>query len=204
MNRFERWVRPRHRIAGRYRNVCGGAALAVIATPALVSAFAIEWWTIDGGGVVETTNGPGYVLSGTIGQPEVGQRMIGGAYEVQGGFWTGGLSVTSDVPGQGPGDGGGAGTSGLAFRAHGSAPNPFRAQATLSFELPSREPVHLAIYDPRGRLCRELVDGEMEAGKHATVWDGRDGEGRELPSGIYFAVLRSPAGDHRQKLIKVR
>ncbi len=47
-------------------------------------SYAIDWFTIDGGGGVST--GGVYTVSGTIGQPDAGQ-MSGGNYTVNGGFW---------------------------------------------------------------------------------------------------------------------
>jgi hypothetical protein len=46
--------------------------------------FAIDWFTIDGGGGTSSNNT--YVVSGTIGQPDAGS-LTGGAYSVEGGFW---------------------------------------------------------------------------------------------------------------------
>ena len=48
--------------------------------------YAIDWYTIDGGG--GTSSGGTYTLSGTIGQPDAG-TLSGGNYTLQGGFWPG-------------------------------------------------------------------------------------------------------------------
>ncbi len=61
------------------------AALALGATPALAQPFAIDWYTIDGGG--GTVSGGGFTLSGTIGQPDAGAPLTGGNFTLQGGFW---------------------------------------------------------------------------------------------------------------------
>ena len=45
----------------------------------------IAWQTADGGG--GTSTGGVYVLEGTVGQPDGGEAMQGGGFEVQGGFW---------------------------------------------------------------------------------------------------------------------
>jgi hypothetical protein len=179
-------------------------ALGLTAMPALGDEFAVDWWTIDCGGAIGTVAGGPYALSGTIGQPDARGPMTGGAYVVQGGFWTGGMVVTSDVLDPDSDAESGAGSPGLAFRARDSAPNPFRALVTVTFELPSRQPVQLAIYDISGRLCRTLFDGGLDAGKHDLAWDARDTEGRTVASGIYFVVLQTPVGQHREKLVKVR
>jgi hypothetical protein len=46
--------------------------------------YAMEWFTIDGGG--GTSTGGGYSVSGTIGQPDAGTTS-GGNYSLDGGFW---------------------------------------------------------------------------------------------------------------------
>ena len=47
--------------------------------------FTLNWWTIDGGGVMRSTGG-NFELSGTIGQPDAGS-MSGGNFALTGGFW---------------------------------------------------------------------------------------------------------------------
>lgn len=178
--------------------------LATIGSPALADAYALDWWTIDGGGTTGTVGAGGYVLSGSIGQPDASGPITGGPYQVQGGFWAARAQGTSGAPETQPGGGVADGSPGPALRLRGSTPNPFHAEAKVFFELPSRQTVSLAIFDPAGRLCRTLIEGGLEAGTHARVWDGRDNAGRTLASGIYFAVLRTPAGERREKLVKVR
>ena len=58
-------------------------SLPVVSTHA---QFAIDWYTIDGGG--GTSSGGNYTLNGTIGQPDAG-TLSGGQYTLQGGFWPG-------------------------------------------------------------------------------------------------------------------
>jgi len=53
---------------------------------AFAQEYTIDRWTMDGGGVMRSTGGQ-FELSGTIGQPDAGQTMTGGAFEVIGGFW---------------------------------------------------------------------------------------------------------------------
>ncbi|HET6446917.1 MAG TPA: hypothetical protein VFI27_20315 [candidate division Zixibacteria bacterium] len=65
--------------------------VALVIASILVAAFTvsqsydIEWWSVDGGG--GTSSGDGFELSGTIGQPDVGQEMNGGSFSVSGGYW---------------------------------------------------------------------------------------------------------------------
>ncbi len=58
----------------------------VIFTTAVRAQYAIDWFTIDGGG--GASSGGTYTLSGTIGQPDAG-TLSGGSYTLEGGFWPG-------------------------------------------------------------------------------------------------------------------
>ncbi len=53
-------------------------------TGAAAGVFDLTWFTVDGGG--GTSSGGGFVLSGTIGQPDAGE-MSGGGFTLLGGFW---------------------------------------------------------------------------------------------------------------------
>jgi hypothetical protein len=60
-------------------------ALFATAASLCAQSFAIDWFTIDGGG--GTSTGGAYTLTGTIGQPDAGQ-MSGGNFTLSGGFWS--------------------------------------------------------------------------------------------------------------------
>ena len=62
------------------------SAFFTLAVSAGGQSFAIDWFTIDGGGGVST--GGGYSVSGTIGQPDAGM-MSSGRFVLEGGFWSG-------------------------------------------------------------------------------------------------------------------
>ena len=72
-------------------------------------------------------------------------------------------------------------------------PNPFNPSTTISFELPRDGRARLQVYDARGGLVRTLIDGQRPAGPQSVVWDGRDGAGRAMASGVY--LYRLSAGD---------
>ena len=69
-------------------------------------------------------------------------------------------------------------------------PSPAIGSATLSFDLARAARVSLSLYDLRGERIRTLIDGESRpAGTQIEPWDGRDGDGRDVPAGIYFVRL---------------
>jgi hypothetical protein len=74
---------------------------------------------------------------------------------------------------------------GRGFVLLASAPNPFRAGASIRFSLPAAGDVGVRIYGAGGRLLRRL-DDHLAAGAHEIRWDGKDDEGRAVPSGMLF------------------
>ncbi len=86
----------------------------------------------------------------------------------------------------------------------GARPNPFNPATEVSFNLARTAHAHLAIHDARGRLVQVLVDGVLEAGRQAAVWNGTDQEGRRLGSGVYFARFQADGVAQTSKLVLVK
>jgi len=85
-----------------------------------------------------------------------------------------------------------------------AAPNPFNPMTTVRFDLPRAGEVRLAVYRLDGKRVRTLVHERRDGGRHAVVWDGRDGTGREAPSGVYVARLEAAGVVQAQRLTLVR
>lgn len=83
------------------------------------------------------------------------------------------------------------------------SPNPALGATTLRFALPRESRVTLAIYDATGRRVRDLVSGLIPAGDHTTTWDGRDGAGRLVPSGLYFCRLEAEGRTLNRRLATI-
>lgn len=96
-----------------------------------------------------------------------------------------------------------AGQLGVQLRLDG-APNPFTGQTVFSFRLPDTGPARLVVHDLAGRTVRVLVDGERPAGPHAVVWDGRDGQGRRQPAGVYVYRLTTRQGEVTRRVTLLR
>ncbi|MFZ4619898.1 MAG: T9SS type A sorting domain-containing protein [Bacteroidota bacterium] len=79
-------------------------------------------------------------------------------------------------------------------------PNPFNPSTTLGFTIKVSGPVTLKIYDALGREVSTLVNEHLEAGvHHQYVFNAL-----QLPSGIYFADLRSSGVHQIRKMLLVK
>lgn len=76
-------------------------------------------------------------------------------------------------------------------RLFAAVPNPFNPRTTIRFALPAAGAVRLAVHGLDGRLVATLVSGDLPAGEHEAVWDGRDRAGRPAASGIYICRLEA-------------
>jgi hypothetical protein len=82
-------------------------------------------------------------------------------------------------------------------------PNPFINSTILEYKLSSRSTVSLKIFDVAGRLIQSLVHEDQLPGLYRVTWDGRNGVGQEVVSGVYFYQLRTDSSNITKKLIKL-
>ena len=73
-------------------------------------------------------------------------------------------------------------------------PNPFNPETWIPYQLSEDCPVSVSIYDRAGALVRTLSLGMQFAGfynsrSRAAYWDGRNGRGEPVASGLYFYTL---------------
>ena len=77
-------------------------------------------------------------------------------------------------------------------------PNPFNPETWIPYQLASDVDVSIIIYNPSGERIRTIPLGSQAAGSYLTkgravYWDGRNGRGELVSSGLYFYQLQ--AGD---------
>jgi hypothetical protein len=84
----------------------------------------------------------------------------------------------------------------------GNAPNPFHAGTAIRFVLPAASDVAIRVCDARGRLVRRLTD-HLSAGTQEIHWDGRDEQGRDVPSGVLFYELTANAARRTGRMVRL-
>ena len=83
------------------------------------------------------------------------------------------------------------GTLSVTSALHPGYPNPFNPEVTIPFELRQEEKVTLVIYDAMGRFIKSVFEGMLPRGSHTATWDGRNGSGEQVSSGIYFCRMQT-------------
>jgi hypothetical protein len=95
-------------------------------------------------------------------------------------------------------------TGPAAFELSANYPNPFNPKTTISFDLPRASEVRLNIYDTSGRLVKSLIDDPMSAGNHQVTWSGKDRNGGEMPSGVYYYELEAGSFSQVRKMVLMK
>ena len=168
------------------------AAAFLVAAALPAPALELLRSTLDAGGGASA--GGAFGLTGSIAQWDAAAEAIGGELSLRGGFWAPGAASTA-VPGD---------ETPRITRLLAPVPNPFNPKTALSFDLAADGQVSLRVYGVDGRLLRVLVDEPLAAGPHSLFWDGRNGAGVELASGIYFIQMRAPGFAAVRKAVLVR
>ncbi|MCY4571019.1 MAG: leucine-rich repeat domain-containing protein [Candidatus Poribacteria bacterium] len=88
-------------------------------------------------------------------------------------------------------------------------PNPFNPETWIPYQLAKSSDVKITIYDARGVVVRRLELGHRQAGYYAdrsraAYWDGRNGLGEHVASGIYFYQLETDDVSLLRKMITLK
>lgn len=83
-------------------------------------------------------------------------------------------------------------------------PNPFNPSTRIEYTLPIERDVRLALYNVLGQEVRVLDAGLRQAGKYSLEWDGRDTNGRLMPTGVYVYRLEAGSVELKKKMLILR
>jgi flagellar hook assembly protein FlgD len=74
-------------------------------------------------------------------------------------------------------------------------PNPFNSTVQVPFALSADGDVKVDIVDVLGASVWRQTWSRLVAGDHRFTWDGLDGEGRAVATGVYYVRLQVAGGD---------
>lgn len=87
----------------------------------------------------------------------------------------------------------------VEYTLYSNYPNPFNPSTTIKFAVPEGSEVKLSVFNTNGEEVGVIASGYFDAGIHKVEFNAKN-----LPSGIYFAVLNSGGKMLRQKMILLK
>ena len=83
-------------------------------------------------------------------------------------------------------------------------PNPFNSETIIKYQLPEQSYVTITAYNLLGQKLKTLVNKKLNAGIYRATWDGKDKDGKNIGSGIYFYQIKTKNYQQCEKMIMVR
>lgn len=78
-------------------------------------------------------------------------------------------------------------------------PNPFNPNTTIKFSLPEDGKIKISLFNIKGQKVKTVIDNKFAKGNFEIEWNGLDGSGNAVSSGIYFYKL---SVNGKSKMIK--
>lgn len=91
-----------------------------------------------------------------------------------------------------------------SLRLHPARPNPVRGTTRIAFELSRGGSIRLRIFDAAGRRVRDLTSSWHPAGSGSSTWDGRDGTGAAMSSGVYWVRLEAEGRSLTRRIVLLK
>jgi len=95
-------------------------------------------------------------------------------------------------------------TTPIAFNLYQNYPNPFNPSTKIIVDLSQRSNAKLIVYNILGEQIATLMDGMYESGKYEIIWTGRDDDGLQAATGIYFYKLEAGSFTQTKKMLLMK
>ncbi len=93
----------------------------------------------------------------------------------------------------------------VTFKLFQNYPNPFNGETTIRYKIPGPGAVVIVIYDMAGREVIKLLDRQtVLPGEYSVTWNGRNSDGIDSSSGVYWVQFRSGTFINTKKMILLR
>tara|TARA_B100000427_G_scaffold322404_1_gene324354 strand:- start:381 stop:2528 length:2148 start_codon:yes stop_codon:yes gene_type:complete len=90
------------------------------------------------------------------------------------------------------------------FALQQNYPNPFNPSTQIQYAVPTDANVTIAIYDLMGRKVRTLVNGNVTAGYHTTMWNATNDLGQPVAAGMYIYTISSHDYLAKKKMVLLK
>lgn len=91
-----------------------------------------------------------------------------------------------------------------SFRLSQNYPNPFNQSTIIEFDLTADSRVTVEIINILGQTVAIILNDDLEAGTHRLGWNGKDPQGNDLSSGVYFYQLRTDKFSETKRMVLLK
>lgn len=119
-------------------------------------------------------------------------------------YWLEDISIRGQKALHGPVSGNLANALPHVYKLEQNYPNPFNPKTTIRFSLPEQSHMEMYVINVLGQRVRTLIDADIRAGFHKTIWDGKNDFGQDVTSGIYFITMKCGDVKKLRKIMLVK
>jgi len=92
----------------------------------------------------------------------------------------------------------------VIFSLYQNHPNPFNPVTTIRYDLPENSFVNITIYDMIGRIVRNLVSTQQDAGYKSIQWDATNNSGQPVSAGLYLYMIQAENFRQTKKMVLLK
>ena len=92
----------------------------------------------------------------------------------------------------------------LVTELNGNYPNPFNPDTNIKFSIHEAGDVRIDIFNSKGQKIRTLVNKYLSINFYNMVWDGKDNNGVNVSSGVYFYKMDAGRYTSTKKMILMK
>jgi hypothetical protein len=85
-----------------------------------------------------------------------------------------------------------------------NSPNPFSQKTSFNYQIKNQGQVTFKVYNALGQLVNTLVNETKQAGAYQVEWDGKDGCGLKVTSGVYIYRLQTGDFMETKKMVVIK
>jgi flagellar hook assembly protein FlgD len=91
-----------------------------------------------------------------------------------------------------------------SYKMYQNYPNPFNPITTFRYGLPEDGLVNITIYNTMGRIVKNLVNRQENAGYKSIQWNSINNEGKQISAGLYFYTIETEKFSQTKKMILLK
>jgi len=92
----------------------------------------------------------------------------------------------------------------VIYSLYQNHPNPFNPVTTIRYDLPENSFVNITIYDMIGRIVRNLVSTQQDAGYKSIQWDATNNSGQPVSAGLYLYMIQAENFRQTKKMVLLK